>query len=205
MVADIVTIVNFESQGAGGGASTQKIHAPRKLDIACGQNKEKGFTGIDLSGDADITWDLFTFPWPIKTGSVREINCSHFVEHIPHYRPEWGGVDGWFLFWDEVHRICRDGATVKVVHPYVKNGRAFWDPTHERFIHEQTWYYLDRDWREAQRLDHYPTTANFEVVTIMGQGIADDIATRHHEAQTFAQVRYWDVVADLAVELKARK
>lgn len=180
------------------------LHKPRRLDIACGQRKEKGWTGIDLSGDADIVHDLFRFPWPIASGSVREVRISHFVEHIPHYRPEWGAVDGWWKFWDEVARITRKDAKVEVWHPYVMNGRAFWDPTHTRYIHETTWYYLDKNWRELQGLDHYDTRADFEVIVIEGSGLAADISLKSHEAQAFARERYWNVIADLRVELKRR-
>lgn len=177
--------------------------APRKLSIACGQRKPKGFTGIDLSGDADIKHDLFEFPWPIKTSSVQEIECQHFVEHIPHYRPGWDR-DGWWLFFDELHRIMKKGAIANITHPYSRNDRAFWDPTHERFIHEVTWYYLDKDWRKAQGLDHYPVSADFEVVTISG-ALPDEIASRSDQQQQYARNFYFNVVADLAVVLKARK
>lgn len=179
-------------------------HAPRKLDIACGQNKQKGFRGIDLRGDADIIWDLFEYPWPIKTSSVQEVFCSHFVEHIPHDRPGWD-KDGFFLFFEEVQRICREGAQVQVIHPYGKNSRAIWDPTHQRSIHETTWSYLDPAWRQANKLDHYNTTCDFEVVTMNGVGIADDIAARNPQMQAYAQAHYWDVIADMQVILKVRK
>lgn len=182
----------------------QQLYKPRKLDIACGQNKQPGFTGIDIAGDADIVHDLFRFPWPIADRSVREVFVSHFVEHIPHYRPEWDGRDGWWLFWEEVARICRKGATIRVIHPYVRSARAFWDPTHVRFIDETTWYYLDAQWRGAQGLDHYGTTADFEVVVINGNGIADDIISRNAEMQMFARSHYWNVIADLDITLKRR-
>jgi hypothetical protein len=180
-----------------------KIWAPKRLDIAAGRNKRDGYVGIDLEPDSDIVWDLFRFPWPIKTGSVQEISVSHFAEHIPHYRPEWGVRDGWFLFWEEVHRIAKKGALIHVVHPYVMSARAFWDPTHVRFIHEMSWYYLDKPWRELNGLGHY-TEADFEVVVISGTGIADDISTRTPEHQAYARAHYWNVIPDLAVELKRR-
>lgn len=176
-----------------------------RLDIACGQRKEEGWTGIDLRGDADIVHDLFSFPWPIETGSVEAVRIQHFAEHIPHYRPEWGSRDGWWLFWEEVYRVCADGATVEVLHPYSKCDRAFWDPTHTRYIHEMTWYYLDRNWRKVNLLEHDEDSVDFEVVVIQGMGIADDMASRNQETQNFARQHYWNVLADLMVTLKARK
>lgn len=174
-----------------------------RLDIACGQAKEEGWTGIDLAGDADIVHDLFTYPWPIESGSVSEVRCSHFVEHIPHFRPGWDR-DGWWMFWDEVYRITSPGAEITVIHPYSRSDRAFWDPTHVRFIHEMTWQYLDRKWREDQKLDHYDTISDFEVAVVTGGGISDDMATRNVEAQMFARLHYFNVVSDLKVTLRRR-
>ncbi len=185
------------------GVDADELYRPKKLDIACGQNKKPGFTGIDLSGDADIKHDLFEFPWPIKGNCVNEINCEHFVEHVPHHRPGWD-EDGWWMFFRELARITRNGAKLRFVHPYVMNGRAFWDPTHVRYIHETTWYYLDKGWREANKIDHYGATVDFEIVTINGGGIPDAIMTRNHEQQAFARNHYWNVIADLEVILKKR-
>ena len=179
--------------------------APVRLDLACGQNKQEGFIGIDVAGDYDIKHDLLVTPWPVKTGTIEETFCSHFVEHIPHYRPEFKGQDGWWVFFNELYRVSKPESKHTFVHPYSKNDRAFWDPTHTRYIHETTWYYLDKDWRTAQRLDHYDAACDFEVVVISGNGIADSIAQKHHEAQAFARAHYWNAIADLVVELKCRK
>ena len=186
------------------GKGTVVQHAPRKLDIACGQNKQKGFKGIDIAGNADIIWDLNETPWPIKTSCVKEVFCSHYVEHIPHDKPGWTR-DGWWMFFDELHRIMAKDGVAEFIHPYVMNGRAFWDPTHVRFIHEVTWYYLDKNWREAQGLDHYPVKCDFEIVTVDATGLSDEFMSRNHEVQAFNRNHYWNVIPDLWVLLKARK
>lgn len=187
--------------------SARKIKPPAppvRLDIACGQAKPEGWTGIDLAGDADIVHDLFEFPWPIGDGTVIEARCSHFVEHIPHWRPGWA-KDGWFLFFEELYRICATNARIEVWHPYGRSDRAWWDPTHERAIMPETWYYLDRNWRAAQGLDHYPFEADFEVMVIDGQGVPDGIMTRNDDYQAYARAHYANVFADLHVVLRVRK
>lgn len=175
-----------------------------KLDLGSGQNTREGYEGVDIVAGEGVTHvvDLFKYPWPFESGSVKEINISHFAEHIPHYRPEYT-QDGWFMFWEEVHRICKPGALIHIVHPYVMSVRAFWDPTHTRFIHEMTWYYLDPEWRKANGLGHY-TDVDFEVVVISGTGIADDIVARNAEYQMHARNHQWNVIPDLQVELKRR-
>lgn len=180
-----------------------KQHAPKKLDIACGQNKTPGFKGIDISGDADIQHNLFDFPWPIKSNSVSEIVSNHFVEHIPHAYPGWDR-DGWWTFFDELYRICKKEASLRFTHPYVRNDRAFWDPTHVRFIHEMNYYYLDKVWRTSQGLDHYPVSCDFEVITI-NAGVSDDMLTRSDQQQAYARTHYWNAVGDLEVILRCRK
>jgi len=186
---------------ATNGKTETKIHAPKKLDIACGQNKQPGFKGIDIAGDADIVWDLNEIPWPIKTNSVEEVFCSHYVEHIPHRQPEWDR-DGWWRFFDELYRVMKKGGTADFIHPYSRSDRAFWDPTHERFIHEMTWYYLNREWRVGNGLDHYPVSCDFEVVVIDALGIADEYMARNLEQQNFARTHYFNVIPDLRVQIK---
>jgi hypothetical protein len=176
----------------------------RKLDIACGQHKQPGYKGIDIAGDADIIWDLNETPWPIKASCVTEAFSSHYVEHIPHYRPQWNR-DGWWVFFDELYRVMKKDGTARFIHPYVQSDRAFWDPTHVRFIHEQTWYYLDREWREREALDHYDVSCDFEVVSIDVMGVTDEYISRNQEAQGFQRNHYWNVFGDLNVLLKARK
>jgi hypothetical protein len=177
--------------------------AVKKLDIACGLRKTKGFKGIDISGNADIVHDLNTFPWPIKTSSVQEAICSHYVEHIPHWRPGWDR-DGWWLFFDELHRIMAPDGRATILHPYVKSDRAFWDPTHVRFIHELTWYYLSAEWRQIQGLDHYDVGCDFEVVAITSD-LQGDLGSKNHEHQNFARNHYWNANGDLQVILRAIK
>lgn len=191
--------------GQTNGRETLELINEPKLSLACGQRKPEGFFGVDIApgvGDAQV--DLLSFPWPIKDRSVRELECSHFVEHIPHWRPGWQ-KDGWWLFFEEVYRICKRGATCRFTTPYVMNGRAFWDPTHERFVHEATWLYLSKQWREEQGLDHYPTHVNFEVLSIEGTGISPEMQARSLDQQQFARTHYWNVVHDLVVLLRVIK
>lgn len=174
-----------------------------KLDLACGQNKQKGFVGVDIMDieGVDIVHDLTQYPWPFEDGSVREVFCSHYVEHTPL---DVNGEDGLIAFMNELHRVCRKGAKVEIIHPFFKSERAFQDPTHRRFITATTWNYFDAAWRELAKLDHYPITTDFEVSAI-GWAWADaEIPKRSQEYQQRAATRDWDVVSDLCVRLKKR-
>ena len=189
-------------------AVAEKKRAPRntglKLDLGCGQRVTEGFKGVDIVEGADVEYvvDLFQYPWPFEDKSVREVVSNHLVEHIPHYRPEYEGVDGFWMFFNELYRICRKGAKITISCPYAKGDRGFWDPSHTRYIHEMNFYYLNPEWLAANGLDHYPISANFEIVTIDGQGVPDEIMNRNAEMQAQARSWYWNVVTDLTVHLK---
>lgn len=187
-----------------------------KLDLGCGQRPREGYEGVDIApgeGVAHVV-DLFSFPWPFETGSVAAIHTSHLVEHIPHGTP--GQPDLFLQFWDEAYRILRKptgqpgdddhhpGGRADIIHPYSRSDRAFWDPTHTRYIHEMTWYYLDREWRVAQGLDHYPVSCDFRVVTIDAALGDQNFQARSREAQEFQRAHYFNVIHDLSVILEAR-
>ena len=63
--------------------STKTRKKVLKLDLACGQSPLKGFTGVDIWDGAEVVQDLTIYPWPWEDSSVKEIHCSHYVEHIP--------------------------------------------------------------------------------------------------------------------------
>lgn len=176
-----------------------------KLDLGAGNRPTEGFKSVDITGEPDYLVDLFSYPWPWKDRSVREVVSSHLIEHIPHYRPEYGGVDGFWMFFNELHRICTKNAKVTLICPYAKSDRAFWDPSHTRYIHEMHFNYLSPAWLEQQGLQHYPVTANFETVNIEGTGVPDDIMNRNAEMQQQARNYYWNTISDLVVQLKAVK
>ncbi len=168
-----------------------------KLDIACGQNKQKGFKGVDIApGEGvDFVWDLEQYPWtPFKDNSCDEIVISHYLEHVKDF----------MKFMDEVYRICQNGAIVRIVSPYYTSIRAWQDPTHVRAISEATFLYTDKNWRTANKLDHYPMKCNFQVVNMV-TFINEPWNVKSEEAKQFAARHYWNVVSDILVELKAIK
>jgi predicted SAM-dependent methyltransferase len=176
-----------------------------KLDLGAGNRPTEGFQSVDITGEPDHLVDLFQYPWPFKDRSVSEVVSNHLIEHIPHYRPEYNGVDGFWMFFNELYRIMRKGGIATFTCPYAKGDRAFWDPSHTRYIHEMNFWYLNPEWMEANGLQHYPVHANFEVITIEGQGVPEQIMNRNAEYQAEARSFYWNAVTDLLVKLKAIK
>jgi hypothetical protein len=78
-----------------------------RLSLACGGNKPEGFMGVDIvkTSATDYVQDLLKFPWSqFADESVDEIECSNFVEHIPHGDSRH---DPFFQFFDEIYRILK--------------------------------------------------------------------------------------------------
>jgi SAM-dependent methyltransferase len=175
-----------------------------KLDLGCGQNcyVENGekFTGIDYvkCEGVDIVHDLTKFPYPFADNSVERIHSSHFLEHLDGFER--------IQFFAEMYRILIPGGTMRLIHPYYKSVRAIQDPTH-KFppIAEQSYLYWDKNWREANKLDHYkmPKELDFEF-NIWYTYQDNSWANKSEEARIFAINHYYNVVADMIVEMKKR-
>ena len=163
-----------------------------KLDIACGQNKQEGFIGIDIAGNADIIHDLNVYPWPFEDNSVDECFCSHYVEH----------VDDLMKFFNECYRIMKPEAQMMIISPYYSSVRAMQDPTHKNFISEASFIYYNKDWRVQNKLDHYPITCDFDFT--YGYAFNPAWQNRSEDARNFALVHYINVVSDIQVVMKKK-
>ncbi|MDN5275542.1 MAG: Methyltransferase type 11 [Candidatus Saccharibacteria bacterium] len=185
-----------------------------KLSLACGDNKPEGFKGVDIvkTDSTDYVQDLMQFPWTqFKDNSVDEIECSHFVEHIPHGD---GYHDPFLQFFDEVYRILKPAefdpsnpniptkGFMSIVTPYYSSMRAWQDPTHQRAISEASYLYLNRQWRVDNKLDHYDISCNFDFS--YGYALDPVWQSRSTDAQQFAIRHYINVVNDLQVTIIKR-
>lgn len=193
---------------------TTKTATPLKLSLACGNRKPEGFKGVDIAKTeaADYVQDLLKFPWSqFADNSVDEIECSHFVEHIPHGD---GYHDPFLQFFDEIYRILKpaefDPANpniplrgfMNIVSPYYSSMRAWQDPTHQRAISEASFLYLNKQWRETNQLDHYDVSCDFDFT--YGYVLSSEWQSRNQEAQTFAIRNYINAVSDIQVLLTKR-
>ena len=166
-----------------------------KLNLACGQTRLEGFTGVDRvkTDYSDVVHELRTFPWPFESNSVEEAYCSQFVEHIP--LAEIDGKDLFFCFFDELYRVLKPGAKAVIICPYGASDRAFQDPTHRRFIVRSTYAYLNKAWREANKLDHYAVECDFACDWQLMPNPEFDL--KHDDAKAFIYSHYWNSVIDI--------
>lgn len=185
------------------------------LDLGCGDNKINAdgviaqgilkpedkdkieVIGVDLYSDsADVKWDLSTTPFPFDDDSVDGIFSNHFIEHLDGHQR--------INFFNEVYRILKKEAKMRLIHPYYKSSRAVQDPTH-KFppIAEESYLYWDKNWREANKLGHYLGNCDFEFnIFYTYQDVT--WATKNEETRNFAIRHYFNVIADMIADMKKR-
>ncbi|MBA3047830.1 methyltransferase domain-containing protein [Patescibacteria group bacterium] len=124
----------------------------KKLNLGCGNKKIPGFAGVDFvkTKAAEIVHDLNKFPYPFPDNSVDEILMDNVLEHL----------DDVIKVMEEVYRICKHGAIIKIFAPYYKSSGAFTDPTHKHFFTENSFQYFDEN-----HAYHFYAKANFKVIS----------------------------------------
>jgi hypothetical protein len=195
-------------------AKAPETDKPLRLSLGCGDQVPEGFKGVDIVKTESATYvqDLLSFPWSqFADNSVDEIECSNFVEHIPHGDSRH---DPFFQFFDEIYRILKPAefdpnnpniATkgfARIVCPYYSSMRAWQDPTHQRAISEASFLYTNKQWRIDNKLDHYPVECDFDFS--YGYVLTPEWQTRNAEAQAFAMKHYINVITDIQVQLVKR-
>jgi hypothetical protein len=195
-----------ERDGGGAGdappLTLAKSSVELKLDLACGQNVREGFEGVDLyAPQAKHKVDLMKFPWPWADASVDELNCSHFVEHLPLRDVEPRDLVAGAA--PAAAPAPAPGAFMTVACPSVRSERAFQDPTHRRFIAQATFFYLAVPERRAMGLSHYNVTCDFEGNVLFTHDAELGIRAAEYQQRVFKEA--WNVIQDYVVKLKAIK
>jgi len=158
------------------------------IDLGCGPNKLPGAFGVDRlkRPGVDLLCDL-EHALPLKTGSVDVVYMSHVLEHIRELVP----------FMEEVYRVCRPGAEVRIVVPYYTSRGAFRDPTHVRFMTEDLFQYFEEP-------TDYGIKTNFKI-----EVIRYDMRKPFRFLPAYFQKRcrryLWNVVDNMFVTLRAVK
>ena len=170
-----------------------------KLNLGCGENSYEGYINVDkskLSG-VDFIWDLEKTPLPFKTNSVSEIKCEHILEHIENFIP----------LIEELHRICKQGAIIKISGPYYKYEAAYRDPTHVRFFTEHSFDYF----QEGVKFSHY-SKARFKVKKMeLKNHFFSDVKNLHKKIIKFIPFKrilnhfLWNMFSEINYELEVVK
>lgn len=183
----------------------KKLINQSRIDLACGDNKIPGFFGIDIAKteSVDHVMNLQQYPWDIESESADEINCSHYIEHIPHdiNNPN-DKRDGLIQFMDECYRILKPGGKLLLSAPYYTSMRAYGDPTHTRYMADFSFLYYNKEWRDNNKLSHYGIKCDFDIK--YSYHITNEMTLKSEEVRSKAFLHDWNVIDDIIVELIKR-
>ena len=106
----------------------------RVLNVGCGHNKldfpeaaqATEVVGVDLSpkSQADVLHNLNHFPYPFEDDEFDLIVMQDVIEHLADVPATM----------NELHRISRHGACLRIRTPHYSSHWAYGDPTHRRFF-----------------------------------------------------------------------
>ncbi|MDI6884698.1 MAG: methyltransferase domain-containing protein [Hadesarchaea archaeon] len=108
-----------------------------KLNLGCGRQKLEGFVNIDSDPKLkpDIVADLEKGLPMIKDNSVDFVYAHSILEHIKNLSN----------LMEEIYRVCKNNAVVKIVVPFYGSELAYRDPTHVRVFTEKTFEFFDKE------------------------------------------------------------
>jgi len=173
---------------------------------------------IESNSAEEIICSHYVEHTPTETYAKRLVTLLNESDDFTTYKQKVSEIDlnapsdGLILFMDEVYRILKDeitdpdgkvhAGTIKIIAPYYSSMRAWQDPTHRRAISDASFFYFNKGWRDANRLDHYGIQCDFDFV--YGYDIAGDIASKHDEARNMGILHYINAVNDIHVTLTKR-
>lgn len=116
------------------------------LDVGCGNRKRAGAIGIDINprSQADVIHDLNITPYPFEESIFDEIYVDNVLEHLNDV----------IKTLEELHRIGKPNALVKIIVPYFRSRWSCIDPTHKHFFSADSMSYFDPDHIHCKLYDY---------------------------------------------------
>lgn len=111
-----------------------------KLDLGCGPyGKIDGAIGVDINAapHVDVVHDLDDYPYPFEDNQFSHIEMSHIIEHIQNPARAM----------EEIHRIARPDAQIRIVTPHYTSQLSYGDLTHYHHFGYITFSHLCNDGR----------------------------------------------------------
>lgn len=152
----------------------------RKLCLGSGLKKQPDAVNVDMvsSTAPDIVHDLNRSPWPLPDNWFDECHAYDVIEHL----------DNIVTTMEEIHRVCRNGAVVRITVPHFSCANAFTDPTHRHYFsafslnyftgEHQFSFYSDRHFRRKANQILFATTWLNKVVHRLANRFAGEYERR---------------------------
>lgn len=130
-----------------------------KIDLGCGSNKKKGYTGIDILPlpNVDYVVNLEKGLDFLPDNSVSEFFSYHFFEHIDNIE----------LMLSEIYRTLKPEGKCIIIVPHFSNPYYYSDYTHKRFFGLYSMNYLcDYNYRFKRGVPSYNSNLPFEISSV---------------------------------------
>lgn len=139
------------------------------LDLGCGNRKRPGAVGVDCNPatQADVVHSLDVYPYPFDSSSFDEIYADNVVEHLHDV----------IKTMEELHRISKPGALVKVIVPYFRANWAYIDPTHRHFFTVDSFTYFDGEHVHSKLYNYSPARFRLERL-VFNEGVERGLIAR---------------------------
>jgi len=106
-----------------------------KLNIGCGNDYRKGYINCDCTNQVKVDKVVnLERHLDFRSNSISEIIANHVLEHIKNFVP----------LMQELYRISKDGASIKIKTPFYSSWGQYNDPTHIRFFTPFTFDYFKK-------------------------------------------------------------
>ncbi len=131
-------LLGLSDRRAPGGRITSLLPPPYEdcviLNLGCGHDRIEGYTNIDIvpTKEADVVCDACSLPF--EDDSVDGVYGRHFLEHIENP----------YKLFEELNRVCKDGAKIRFITPYWSSWCAIADPGHKRFYGLDNYFYFSK-------------------------------------------------------------
>ena len=114
-----------------------KINNLRRLKLGCCSDIKKGYMNLDKSKTkgVDVVHDLDKYPWPFPNNRFDEVYGRDAIEHVKDL----------FRAMQEIHRISKNGATVRLIVPYWHSSGAFYPNHHYFFNIDSMKFFTEKD------------------------------------------------------------
>ena len=147
----------------GGGRGPAAAGARAVLNLGCGRKHIEGAVNLDVTPATgpDVVHDLNKRPWPFPDDHFDEVLAHDVIEHLGDP----------IATLEEVYRVCRHGALVRITVPHYSCSNAFTDPTHRHYFgrfsfgyvtegHDLSFYTRARFVERACEIIFHPTVLN---------------------------------------------
>lgn len=107
------------------------------LHLGSGEKYDPLAVNVDLVAATrpDIVHDLDVRPWPLPDNRFSEVRAYDVIEHL----------DDVVATMEEIHRVCGNGAVVKITVPHFSCCNAFTDITHRHYFSSRSFDYFTGD------------------------------------------------------------